>query len=330
MARDSRTIVDLATQLGLSKTTVADALRGSGRVSESTRDRVRRAAADAGYVSNRAARQLRTKTSETIGLYIGPDVRNMPFYMPFAFGVTDAVSKHGYDLTLISRPTPKPGESWDHLGGAIVIDAPQNDPIVSSLVRAHLPVVSAGRVDSEAAANFAAVVEIEHAQVCHRALDELALHGAAVPALLVLEAEDSLSWSQQIREGYLEWCRAHGVSSTTVSLPPFPSNTRVEDALQSVLRHPDVDALLFGWHEIADRATVMLESMGTASGRDIHLATLTSSPVDSVHRPFETVVDLRPHQFGQLASETLLEIIDRPELAPLYRVHEVEIRSRTR
>ncbi|MGC7322305.1 LacI family DNA-binding transcriptional regulator, partial [Mycobacteroides abscessus subsp. massiliense] len=41
MPRAPVTIVDIAREMGLSKTTVADALGGSGRVSEATREKTR-------------------------------------------------------------------------------------------------------------------------------------------------------------------------------------------------------------------------------------------------------------------------------------------------
>ena len=322
-----RTIIDLAAELGLSKTTVADALRGSGRVSAATRERVQQAALDAGYVSNRAARQLRTQTSETIGLYIAPDVRNMPFYMPFAFGATDKAADLDYDLMLISRTTSQ-SESWKHLCGAVVIDALPGDPTVHSLLASGIPVVSAGRVAGEDAASVAGVIEVEYAPMCAAILDELQQQGTKAPALIAPEARDPLSWSQQIRDGYTQWCEQNAIQPVIVSLSPFPDNMELEDALKHALHDGGVDALLFGWHEIADRAELLLETMGYDLTANMHLATLTSSSEDRPHSPYSAVLDLRPRAFGEAAIEMLHEIIRTPESAPLHQEHKPEIRVR--
>ncbi|NKX52920.1 LacI family transcriptional regulator, partial [Arthrobacter deserti] len=180
---------------------------------------------------NRAARQLRTQTSETIGLYIAPDVRNMPFYMPFAFGATDMASRLDFDLMLISRTTSH-SESWKHLCGAVVIDALPGDPTVGSLLASGIPVVSAGRLAGDDAALAAGVIEVEHAPMCAALLQELRRHGAKNPALIAPEARDPLSWSQLIRDGYAQWCGQNGVEPVIVSLPPFPDNTELEAALE--------------------------------------------------------------------------------------------------
>lgn len=327
MTRHARTIIDLAAELGLSKTTVADALRGSGRVSEATRLRVQQAALNSGYVSNRAARQLRTQTSETIGLYIAPDVRNMPFYMPFAFGATDMAAQLDYDLMLISR-TNADSESWAHLCGAVVIDALPADPIVRSLLASGIPVVSAGRLAGDDAALVAGVIEVEYAPMCMALLEELRKHGAKTPALIAPEARDPLSWSQLIRDGYTQWCEQNGIQPAVISLPPFPSNTELEAALKLALDSGTVDALLFGWHEIADRAEILLDVMGYKLGRNMHLATLTSSSDDRPNNPFTAVLDLRPRRFGESMVEMLHEIVREPEVVPLHRVHGPEIRTK--
>ena len=85
MARTRATIMDIARELGLSKTTVSSALGGSGRISEEKRALIRETADRLGYVANRAARSLRVNRVGTIGLYIPPIARSLAFYMDFAF-----------------------------------------------------------------------------------------------------------------------------------------------------------------------------------------------------------------------------------------------------
>jgi DNA-binding LacI/PurR family transcriptional regulator len=53
------TILTVAREAGVSKTTASDALRGSGRVSEATRETVAQVARRLGYAPNGSARHLR-------------------------------------------------------------------------------------------------------------------------------------------------------------------------------------------------------------------------------------------------------------------------------
>lgn len=92
------TIIDVAKAAGVSKSTVSLVLQKSPVVSAKTRDDVRRAMADLGYVYNRAAANLRSAQVGLIGLVIN-DLKN-PFFTEFATAVQMALSAAGYATVL--------------------------------------------------------------------------------------------------------------------------------------------------------------------------------------------------------------------------------------
>ncbi|MGI6672291.1 MAG: LacI family DNA-binding transcriptional regulator [Christensenellales bacterium] len=61
------TLKDLAEELKLSVSTVSRALSGMGRMSDETRDRVRRAVKESNYMPNAVARSLRKQNVMSIG-----------------------------------------------------------------------------------------------------------------------------------------------------------------------------------------------------------------------------------------------------------------------
>lgn len=67
------TILDVARQTGLSKTTVSAALTGNGRLSEATRELVLREAEKLGYQADYFAQGLRKKNNDLIGFF-SPDI----------------------------------------------------------------------------------------------------------------------------------------------------------------------------------------------------------------------------------------------------------------
>lgn len=85
--RPRMTVTDLAAHLGLAHSTVSRALAGNSRISPETRERVKRAAAELGYVANAGARTLRSGRSGIIGLVL-PDIRN-EFFAAVAQGLAD-------------------------------------------------------------------------------------------------------------------------------------------------------------------------------------------------------------------------------------------------
>lgn len=92
------TIIDVARRAGVSKSTVSLVLQNSPLVKAETREDVRRAMAEIGYVYNRAAATLRSANAGLIGLVIN-DLRN-PFFTEFATSVQMALSARGYATVL--------------------------------------------------------------------------------------------------------------------------------------------------------------------------------------------------------------------------------------
>jgi LacI family transcriptional regulator len=82
------TIVDVARQAGVSKSTVSLVLGGSSLVAESTRERVTEAIAELGYIYHRGAATLRGAKSGVLGMVIN-NLSN-PFYVELAIGIEQA------------------------------------------------------------------------------------------------------------------------------------------------------------------------------------------------------------------------------------------------
>ena len=92
------TVADVAKKAGVSVSTAARVLSGSGYAAEGTRRQVLEAAKDLGYVPNQIARSLRTKQTRLIGLLIG-DVENS-FYSVIAKHVEAVAKDAGYHVVL--------------------------------------------------------------------------------------------------------------------------------------------------------------------------------------------------------------------------------------
>lgn len=110
------TIIDVASHAGVSKSTVSLVLRASPSVRKETRDKVRAAMDDLGYVYNRAAANLRSAGAGLIGLVIN-DLRN-PFFAEFATSLQMALSARGYAVVLGN--SDEDGDLQAQLVGAMI------------------------------------------------------------------------------------------------------------------------------------------------------------------------------------------------------------------
>jgi LacI family transcriptional regulator len=89
LASRRATISDVAEAAGVSRTTVSLVLADHPRITGPTKDRVRRAMSDLGYVYNRAATAVRHGRSTLVGLLV-TDIRN-PFFAELMMSVDRAV-----------------------------------------------------------------------------------------------------------------------------------------------------------------------------------------------------------------------------------------------
>src|SRR5690349_16032130 len=94
------TVQDVAREAGVSPSTVSRALHTRGYASPEVRDRVRAAAAKIGYVLDHNARNLRNRTSTSIGVLIS-DLRN-PFYADLAAGIEEELRAADYQMVLFN------------------------------------------------------------------------------------------------------------------------------------------------------------------------------------------------------------------------------------
>jgi len=100
MSRRQVSIKEIADLAGVSYPTVSRALRGEGRMSESTRGRILRIAHDNGYTPSLAARSLVSKRSYAIGLVFTNFTD--PFHADIAEAIHAEANRHNYSVLMSS------------------------------------------------------------------------------------------------------------------------------------------------------------------------------------------------------------------------------------
>ncbi len=139
------TIIDVARHAGVSKSTVSLVLQNSPLVRDQTREEVRRAMADLGYVYNRSAAMLRQSNAGLVGLVIN-DLRN-PFFTEFATSAQMALSARGY-ATVLANTDEDPGVQaqvvaamLEHGVSALIISPAygQEEESFGAIARAGIP-----------------------------------------------------------------------------------------------------------------------------------------------------------------------------------------------
>ncbi|WAE67105.1 LacI family DNA-binding transcriptional regulator [Streptomyces cavourensis] len=275
------TLLDVARAAGVSKSTVSDALQGSGRVAAATRDRVRAVAEELGYRPNSAARRLRRSSTGAIGLHLPRTATRLDYYMNLAFGAVERAQEEGFDVMLLAptgvaggggssdsagptspagatsptspagatSPTSPAGAASaangpiaSRVDGLLVIDPEVDDSAVPGLLDASVPVVTGERYLGPTAAPTGAVI-CDNAASLTALLDHVTERGARHPA--VLAPAGTSAWATALRATATSWARERGVAVALRTVPFAATPGEAEETTLALLRtDPSVDAVI--------------------------------------------------------------------------------------
>ena len=144
-------MADIAKLAGVSVSTVSRALAGSPLIPQAQREKIEAIARGQGYVVNAAARNLRTRTTQTIGIVlpVGHETGQAmtdPFLLEMVGHLSEEVIRRGYDVLLTKMAAPK--EGWlntliqsHRFDGVLMIGQSDQHTIIDGIARTYAPMV---------------------------------------------------------------------------------------------------------------------------------------------------------------------------------------------
>ncbi|SFS55529.1 transcriptional regulator, LacI family [Paenibacillus sp. BC26] len=167
------TIKDVAKMAGVAVSTVSYALNNSPKISEETRKKVIRAAEELSYRPSGAARNLKKRKSETIGLFLN-DLGG-PFYSQVIEGVQEVVASHDYNLIVCSTYGGENSSANRFLrekfvDGAIIMGTAIPDSLILQVAAESFPIVV---LDRELKSDYVHSVLITNEQGAYDAVTHL-------------------------------------------------------------------------------------------------------------------------------------------------------------
>ena len=305
------TIKDVAALAGVSAATVSRALDDRPEISSETKERVRSACAQLGYVPNAAARGLAGHATHTIGLVL-PDISN-PYFSGMATAIEETAAAHGCRVFLSNslRKEDRELRAIENLvarqvDGILVNPVSPESQLRHREVLGGLPCVYLGAnhdespsyvmVDNETGAYAAARYLI---RLGHR--DILFLGGRTT----------SRTREQRIR-GFRRALAEAGLEGRELPAPPNVTLMRqwsYETALE-LLKGPLPDAIFAYSDMTALKVLEAAEERGVRIPEDLSMVGYDNIAFGALHRIHLTTVSQHKYQQGQIAVERLLEKIN--------------------
>ena len=144
-------MADIAKLAGVSVSTVSRALAGSPLIPQAQRDKIEAIARGQGYVVNAAARNLRTQTTQTIGIVLpaghetGQKITD-PFLLEMIGHLSEEVIRRGYDVLLTKISAPRDG--WlntlvqsHRFDGMLMIGQSDQHRAIDGIAKTYAPMV---------------------------------------------------------------------------------------------------------------------------------------------------------------------------------------------
>lgn len=301
------TIVDIARELGISKTTVSSALHGNGRVSEETRLQVSDVAERLGYVSNQAAQRLRGSKSQSIGLHLFPNSQARNFYMQFVFGVMEHLADRSLDLIVLTENRWQPRKRSLWADGMLVLDPAPNDPFIAETAKTGIPLVAVGSLSPEQRGLVRGQYLGGQDQFTPIVLDRLHAEGVRRPAIVTLSEEFAPLWAREALETYLQRMSDQGIDPVVLQTGFWPSEAELDEMVDTLVRVGNVDGLLVVQQGVAGP---LAQRYSEREGAAPWIAALAADPVSEHGIERLMSIELNAQSFGRKAAQLLIELID--------------------
>jgi len=301
------TMLEVATEAGVSPATVSRVLTGSARVAPATRRQVHAAVSRLGYL-RRGERPGDTRHPPIIAAVIcEPTVRvfNDPFFMRLIGGAEAYLAGRGAPLPLMSAANPSFAATERHLlgGGAdgvLLVSVHGRHPLALTLGATQLPIRCAGRMVEDVDMPY---VDVDNRAGARRAV-ELLLHTRSRIATIAGPAD--LPAARDRLSGYLDAMAAADRHPLIASGDFTPMGGK--NAMRMLLdQAPNLDAVFAASDPMAIGAMSTLRHAGRRVPDDVAVIGFDDVTAAAFTDPPLTTVRQSVERLGALAAELLFE-----------------------
>lgn len=315
------TITDIAHACGVSRATVSLVLRDSPLPSKTTRERVVAEIKRQGYVYNRAAANLRQRTSSSVALIIN-DLSN-PYFAEFAAGVDEALGS-GHYVTLLGST----GESverqqlvltslMEHNPAGIILSPAEGSDgdTLHKIIGSHTPVLVFNREPPHAhwASSHWDYLALDNRRGAQLATEHLLQQGHRRIAFFGGHADSSSC--RERREGYAMAMTAAGVTVDPAwMMESAPTRLAAAEKTSALLAgRPAPTAAVCYNDAVALGLMLGLATHGRRPGHDFAITGFDDIPEAAVSLPPLTTLATDPRARGRQAAERILERVHDPD-----------------
>ena len=315
MKRHQTTILDIAKELNISKSTVSRALTNHPNINNETKKRVIQLAEKLDYQRNMFAVNLISKKSYTIGIMV-PELISS-FFPKVIVAAQNEATKAGYSII-----TCQSNESYEtEVKNSKVMLANQVDGLLVSITketrnydhlklfqRKGIPIVFFNRICEEMIVPKVVVDDYEGA---FNLVEHLLKTGKK--RIAHLAGPDSLSISKRRLNGYLDALKKHNIEIDDEIIIPYDLSLRkVKIYVNHLLSLENPPDAIFAINDpTAIEAVQTIKKIGLRIPEDIAVAGFSDDYASSLMEPKLTTVAQPVDEMGKIATQLLIDQMNR-------------------
>lgn len=307
------TLQQVAKHAGVSRATASLVMRGSSSITEATRKKVLSSMQELGYVYDRVAANLRSKTSSAVGLII-MELAN-PFYSELLVGIHNELDKFGKTVilgTTFDSPAIQDrllATMLENRVSGIILSAVPGSPTepIDRIVHLGVPVVLVGRRLAGAACDY---VGIDNVMGGRLAAEHLIRKGHR--RIAFLGGFSQLSSRQERKQGFDDAHRDAGLTVDEALVIESPATREGgTQAIEKLLSLPNPPSAAFCYNDtIAIGAMMKMKEVGLIPGHDMAVVGFDDIPEDIIFTPKLTTISSSARLMGIHAASLLYSRID--------------------
>lgn len=306
---------DIAKRCGVSIATVSKALNGQPDIGEETRSRICAAAAEMGYMTNSAARALKTNRTYNLGVLFVDESRSglsHEYFSSLLESFKVEAESHGYDITFINHNVGgKPTSYLQHclyrgLDGVIIACVDFTDPRVEEMVNSGIPLVTIDHVFNNRLAVISDNVSGVETLVRY-------VYSKGHRKLAFLHGEDTTVTRRRLT-GFYRACEELGleIPDEYVRACVYHDPDRCAQATRELLALPDrPTCILFPDDFSFIGGLNVLNELGLRIPEDISAVGYDGIHLAKVMRL--TTYSQNTRELGRVAAKKLISLIERPK-----------------
>ena len=327
------TIKDVAKLAGVATSTVSRTLKDQSNISEATKEKVRKAMKELGYVPNVSAQNLASRLTKNIGVVLPPvtDQQRVqhPFFMEAMSELSEALSEKQYTVSLVFAHTKD--QLLNHIqmmhqqrrvDGFIILYSLEKDPVLDYLLTENIPFVVLGAPDQYK--NDIRYVDNDNVSVGRSATQYLIEQGHE-NIIFIGRSPKEMVYQERYNGYFLEVQRAQLVAH------PFFNSDDVQSigALTDYIKEEHITAIVAGDDVLAVKLIPFLAQYDFEVGVNGSLISINNSVFSTLYHPYLTTIDIHVHDLAKQCALLMIELLNNKEL-PLTKYiipHEVVVRE---